>query len=147
MLLSAIQVHRRETEIMPNRLEDLPPEVLAEYHRNIRDRLKIDTTRDPDPLIDLTDIATLAGLTPKTPSVWRNRTKNGEIRHPFPEPGDPAGQRYEDKPLWRAVTEVIPYLETTGNWPPESGARPATRGVRGPQRRPRVRRTYPGDAA
>ena len=103
---------------------------IREYHRIIKERLEIDCERDPDPLIDLPDIAELAGLAPGTPVQWRQRTRRGEAKHPFPEPAPGIGDRFADKPLWHAVSQVIPYLEETGNWPPGAGARPMTRGPR-----------------
>lgn len=111
-------------------LSEMDPKELAEVHRWIRKLLQIDTNIDPDPLIDLPDIATLAGVAEGTPGVWRQRTRSGKARVDFPEPGDPTGARYEDKPLWRAVSEVLPFLKATGNWPPGSAARPITRGPR-----------------
>jgi hypothetical protein len=116
--------------VTPVPIEEIPRERLAEYHHHIQRRLGIDTVRDPDPLLSLPQIAELAGLSPNTPSVWRQRTRRGEARVPFPEPGTPTGKRNADKPMWAAVTEVIPYLEATHNWPPDSGARPGTRAPR-----------------
>lgn len=117
---------RREDETHNDRLERI-----AEYRRVITERLGIDTDKDPDPWIDLPDVALLAGLSESTPTQWRQRTLDGSIRFPFPEPEpDTIGSRYPDKPLWPALSVVIPYLEVSGNWPPGAGARPMTRGKR-----------------
>jgi hypothetical protein len=97
----------------------------------IRERLGIDAgPGDPDPLVDLKDIAELAGLAPDTPGQQRQRSKAGGGKVKFPAEDPREGKRWEEKPLFRAVTAVIPYLEATGNWPPGSGARPTTRGPR-----------------
>jgi hypothetical protein len=101
---------------------------LAEIHRHIQERLGIDTQVDPDPLIDLPRIAKLAGLAPGTPGQQRQRSLAGKSRERFPDPDPIAGSRFEDKPMWKAVTDVVPYLMRTGNWPPEAGARHQTRG-------------------
>jgi hypothetical protein len=103
---------------------------VTDYHEVIRERLGIDCAADPDPLIDMPRIARLAGVQPGTVKQWRNRTRLGQARHPFPEPPPGTGDRFQDKPLWHAVSQVIPFLEASGNWPPETGARPATRGPR-----------------
>lgn len=111
-------------------------EELATNWTIIRERLGINAgPDDPDPLIDLGDIAELAGLSPDTPGQQRQRSKAGKGRVKFPAEDPRLGQRWEKKPLFRAVTGVIPYLEATGNWPPGSGARPLTRGKRGPRRK------------
>ena len=114
-------------------------EELAAHWTIIRERLGIEAgPSDPDPLIDLGDIAELAGLSPDTPGQQRQRSKAGKGRVKFPAEDAQLGQRWEKKPLFRAVTGVIPYLEATGNWPPGSGARPLTRGKRGPRRKKAV---------
>lgn len=117
-------------EAAAQRVAEIMGEKLAEYHREIESRLSIDCREDPDPLIDLPDVATLAGVQPGTPGQWRQRTKRGQAAHAFPEPAPGIGERFEDKPLWYAVSQIIPYLERTGNWPPGAGARPKTRGRR-----------------
>lgn len=109
-------------------------ELVEGYHAEIRERLGIDTKADPDPLIDMPQIAKLAGVQPGTVKQWRQRTRLGQRKQPFPAPPPGVGDRFPDKPMWYAVTQVIPFLESTGNWPPESGARPATRGPRDAQR-------------
>lgn len=111
-------------------LEQIDPAELVEWHRIIKERLGIDATDDPDPLISLPDVAELAGLAPGTPGQMRQRSRKGQAVHPFPEPAPGLGQRFADKPLWHAATQIIPYLKQTGNWPPEAGARKATRGPR-----------------
>ena len=104
---------------------------LASAWSIIRERLGIDAgPTDPDPLVDLKDIAELAGLAPDTPGQQRQRSKSGGGRVKFPDEDPREGKRWEEKPLFRAVTGVIPYLEATGNWPPGAGARPTTRGPR-----------------
>lgn len=113
------------------KLEEIPADVLAEYHRIIEDRLDISCgNQDPDPLIDLQDIAALGGLASGTPGQMRQRSKDGKGRVKFPEPAPGIGTRWPEKPLFRAATAVIPYLEATGNWPPGAGARTTTRGPR-----------------
>jgi hypothetical protein len=111
-------------------MPETPAEDLAEYHRIIAERLGIDCEADPDPLIDLPQIADLGGLSKVTPVQMRQRTRHGRAKHPFPDPAPNEGSRFADKPLWRAVTQIIPYLQETGNWPPGAGARPLTRGPR-----------------
>lgn len=115
--------------------EGYTPEQIAEFHRVIRERLGIDCAQDPDPLIDLPDVAELAGVQPGTPGQWRQRTKHGNATVPFPEQAPGLGERFPDKPLWHAVSQIIPYLERTGHWPPGTGARPDARGAR---RRPQT---------
>lgn len=116
------------------KLDDYKLEELTAAWQIIRERLSIDAgPGDPDPLIDLKDIAELAGLAPDTPGQQRQRSKAGGGRVKFPAEDPDLGLRWEEKPLFRAVTGVIPYLDATGNWPPGSGARPTTRGKRGPR--------------
>jgi hypothetical protein len=104
------------------------------YREVIRERLGLVVNdANPDPLIDLKEIARLAGVQEGTPKQWRGRTRNGIARNPFPEPIPGEGDRFPGKPMWKVMSQVIPYLERTGNWPPESGARPATRGPRLPR--------------
>lgn len=112
------------------RLEDITAEELKSYHAVIGERLEIDCSDEPDPVIDLQDIAELAGLAPGTPGQMRQRSKDGKGRVKFPDPAPGIGHRWPEKPLFRAVTGVIPYLEATGNWPPGAGARHTTRGPR-----------------
>lgn len=111
-------------------LGEIPAAQLAEYHSIISERLGINCDEEPDPLIDLKDIAALAGLAEGTPGQMRQRSKDGKGRVKFPSEAPGIGQRWPDKPLFKAVTEVIPYMEETGNWPPGTGARLATRGPR-----------------
>jgi hypothetical protein len=107
-----------------------PTRSIDYIHAQITDRLGIDCAEDPDPLIDLGDIAALAGLAKITPAQWRQRTKAGTARVPFPDPAPGVGLRFADKPMWRAVSQVLPYLIATENWPPENGARTMNRGPR-----------------
>jgi hypothetical protein len=112
-------------------LDAIPADELKSYHSIIEERLGITCTEDePDPVIDLKDIAELGGLAPGTPGQMRQRSKDGKGRILFPAEAEGIGTRWPDKPLFRAVTAVIPYLEATGNWPPGAGARPSTRGPR-----------------
>jgi len=115
-------------------LDSFSIDELAECWRIIRERLGIDAgPNDPDPLIDLKNIAHLSGLAEDTPGQQRQRSKQGGGKVKFPAEDPKLGERWPEKPLFRAVTAVIPYLEATGNWPPGSGARPTTRGPRGPR--------------
>jgi len=93
---------------------------------------------DPDPLIDLPAIAELAGVSKGTPMIWRQRSKpdyDGPGRmdgrqgrkQPFPAPDD---ERYADKPQWRAIGTILPWLCATRKWPRGTVARPETRGSR-----------------
>lgn len=108
-------------------------ERIAEYREIIKERLGIEVTdEDPDPLIGMPQIARLSGLRPGTIKQMRQRTRLGQTRRPFPTPPPGIGDRFPDKPLWHAVSQIIPHLEATGNWPPERGARPATRVPRTP---------------
>jgi hypothetical protein len=116
--------------IATRRLKDIPAAELRGYHAIITERLGIDCTSDPDPVIDLKDIAELAGLAPGTPGQMRQRSKDGKGRVKFPAEAEGIGTRWPEKPLFPAVTGVIPFLEATGNWPPGAGARPSTRGPR-----------------
>lgn len=117
-------------------LDSFSIEELAAHWQIIRERLGIEAgPNDPDPLIDLKNIADLAGLAPDTPGQQRQRSKQGGGRYVFPPEDPKLGERWPEKPLFRAVTAVIPYLEATGNWPPGTGARPTTRGKRGPRQR------------
>lgn len=111
-------------------MSDITPAELRGYHAIIKERLNIDCTNDPDPLIDLRDMAALAGLSPSTTGQQRQRSKDGLGKVRFPGEDPVLGTRWPEKPLFRAVTAVIPYLEATGNWPPEAGARPSARGKR-----------------
>lgn len=115
-------------------LDSFSLDELSEAWRIIRERLGIEAgPNDPDPLVDLKNIADLAGLAPDTPGQQRQRSKQGGGKVKFPPEDPKVGERWAEKPLFRAVTGVIPYLEATGNWPPGSGARPTTRGPRGPR--------------
>lgn len=106
------------------------PDELEEIYDIIEERLGIDCDADRDPLIDLPQIADLAGLARVTPVQMRQRTRTGQAKHPFPEPAPDMGTRYKDKPLWHAVSQIVPFLKETGHWPPGAGARPLTRGPR-----------------
>lgn len=111
----------------------------AEYDAAITERLAI----DPDghhlgPLIDLKDIAVLGGLATGSPGMARQRTRKGQARVPFPEPDPQEGERWEDKPLWRAYV-ILDYFRETGNWPLGSGARTALRRKRVAPRTPAAR--------
>jgi hypothetical protein len=123
---------KEDTRIDPTRkLEDIEPAQLKAYYKIIQQRLGIPCgPEDPDPIIDLKDIAELAGLAPDTPGQQRQRSKAGGGRVKFPAEAPGIGTRWAEKPLFHAVTGVIPYLEQTGNWPPGTGARPTTRGPR-----------------
>lgn len=86
---------------------------------------------ESDPLIDLPQIADLAGVAKNTPMIWRQRSRKnytgpGALKRPFPEPDDP---RYPDKPQWRLST-VLRWLVGTRRWPRGAVARPETRGSR-----------------
>jgi hypothetical protein len=117
------------------KLEDIEPARLRGYYAVIKERLGIECgPDDPDPIIDLKDIAELADLAADTPGQQRQRSKAGGGRVKFPDEAPIIGKRWPEKPLFHAVTAVIPYLEVTGNWPPGAGARPTTRGPRGAKR-------------
>jgi hypothetical protein len=110
--------------------EGFSPEELEEIYDIIEERLSIDCDADPDPLIDLPQVADLGGLAKVTPVQMRQRTAAGRSRHPFPEPAPGVGSRFADKPMWHAVSQIVPFLKATGHWPPGAGARPTTRGPR-----------------
>lgn len=114
--------------VATRKLEDIPPAELKGFHAIITERLGIDCADEPDPVIDLKDIAELGGLAPGTPGQMRQRSKDGHGKVVFPREAPGIGERWPDKPLFRAVTDVIPYLDATGHWPPGVGARPKTRG-------------------
>lgn len=81
----------------------------------------IDTVADTDPLIDMPMIAELAGVSPGTPGAWQQRTKKGIERVAFPEPAD---DRYEDKPQWNALSQIVAgFLKPSGRWPRGTAAR------------------------
>lgn len=87
---------------------------------------------ESDPLISLRQIAAMAGVAPNTPTIWRARSRPeytgpGKMRRPFPAPDD---TRYPDKPQWRAIGSVLPWLWTEGKLPRGSVGRPETRGAR-----------------
>lgn len=91
----------------------------------VQELFGIDTTADPDPLIDMPMIAELAGVAIGTPGAWQQRTKAGTERVPFPAPDDP---RYHDKPQWRAVSTIVEgFLLPSGRWPRGKAARESTR--------------------
>jgi hypothetical protein len=103
----------------------LTDEEKAEALNLLTELFGIDTTDDPDPLIDIPMIAELAGVAPGTPDAWRQRTRSGMERIPFPEPGD---HRYKDKPQWYAITQVIQgFLLPSGRWPRGHIGRAGTR--------------------
>lgn len=94
--------------------------------------LGIDTRDDPDPLIDLPMIALLAGVSRGTPEQWRVRTRLAAgtaqpVRVPFPETPPGIGSRFPDKPMWHAVSQIVPYLRHTRRWPPGRAGRPSRR--------------------
>lgn len=99
----------------------------AEMREVIKELLGLDTDADPDPLIDLPMIAKLAGVADGTPGQWVQRSKKGQLKRPFPKVAD---NRYTDKPQWRAVSQVIPWLIDTHRWPPGAAGRPESRGPR-----------------
>lgn len=97
--------------------------------------LGIDTGADPDPLIDLPMITLLAGVSKGTPEQWRVRTRlalagGPAVRHPFPDPPPGVASRFPDKPMWHALSQIVPYLKRTKRWPPGRAGRPARRAIR-----------------
>ncbi len=84
---------------------------------------------DEDPAVALPEIAKLAGVAQGTPTQWRARTLRGELvgERAFPEPDD---DRYADKPQWKAIKTIIPWLKRTKRWPPGAAGRPESRGPR-----------------
>lgn len=95
----------------------------------VADRLDWELGATEDPMVGLPEIAKLAGVAIGTPTQWRARTRRGELTgdRAFPDPDDP---RYPDKPQWRAIATIIPWLDLTKRWPPESAGRPESRGPR-----------------
>lgn len=96
----------------------------------IRAQFAVDPN-DQNPLIDLPQIAELAGVAKNTPMIWRQRSRvdytgPGKLKVPFPTPDD---ERYADKPQWRLLT-VLGWLVGTRRWPRGAVARPETRGPR-----------------
>lgn len=96
----------------------------------IRDKFDIGQ-EDLDPLIDLPQVAALAGVAQNTPMIWRQRSRPdyagpGKLQVPFPPPDD---TRYRDKPQWRLST-ALGWLVGTRRWPRGAVARPETRGPR-----------------
>lgn len=94
--------------------------------------LGIDTETDPDPLIDLPMITLLAGVSKGTPEQWRARTRvalagGPAVRHLFPDPPPGVASRFPDKPMWHALSQVVPYLKRTQRWPPGRAGRPRRR--------------------
>lgn len=87
---------------------------------------------EKDPMIDLREVAILADVSPNTPPQWRQRARTARetrgVRRPFPAPDNP---EHPDKPLWRAVSTICPWLDETRRWPPGSTARPEARVERG----------------
>lgn len=107
----------------------VPTEEVAAALSFLRTELGLD---EHDPLISSPQIAQLAGVAKNTPMIWRARSRPeysgpGKLRNPFPPPDD---TRYSDKPQWRAISSVLPWLWTEGKLPRGSVAREATRGVR-----------------
>lgn len=97
--------------------------------------LGIDTTADPDPLIDLPMITLLAGVSKGTPEQWRVRTRvaahaGQPVRVPFPPTPDGVASRFPDKPMWHALSQIVPYLKASRRWPPGRAGRPARRVAR-----------------
>lgn len=112
------------------------PQTVEEYAEAVRERLALEPDgHDDGPLIDLRDVATLGGLAPGSPGMARQRTAKGLARIPFPDPDPDEGQRWEDKPLWRAYL-ILDYFCLTGNWPLGQAARPALRHKRTAPRTP-----------
>lgn len=106
------------------------PEEWAHALAFIRASFPIDPD-ERDPLIDLPQIADLAGVARNTPMIWRQRSREdytgpGKLKKPFPAPDD---TRYTDKPQWRLST-VLGWLVGTRRWPRGAVARPETRGPR-----------------
>ena len=99
----------------------------------IEDILGINPDEQPDPLVDTQEIAKLAGVQPGTVVQWIQRTRRGELAKPFP-PRDKESERWSDKPLWRATSVIVPWLDDTQRWPPGAAARPMTRGPRSRER-------------
>lgn len=98
----------------------------------IRQNLRIDTTRDPDPLISIPQIAQMAGVQRTTVTMWLQRSRpdftgTGKLRVPFPRKAD---GRYVDRPQWHAISQVLEWLWETRRWPQGAAARPMTRGPR-----------------
>lgn len=97
--------------------------------RMVADALGWDLSAEEDPLVGLPEIAKVAGVSIGTPTQWRARTRRGELKgdRAFPDPDDP---RYPDKPQWRAIKTIIPWLKRTRRWPPGAAGRPESRGPR-----------------
>jgi|SRR5882757_762570 len=106
----------------------------AEALRVLREVIGIDTEAAPDPLIDLAQIAELAGLPKNTIEVWRQRSRpnytgKGKLRVPFPQPSRTASKEetgFLPKPRWRAISVVLPWLIDTRRWPRGVARRPRT---------------------
>lgn len=107
----------------------VPPEEVAAALVFLRTELGLE---ESDPLISLRQIAAMAGVAPNTPTIWRQRSRPdydgpGKIKDAFPAPDD---TRYSDKPQWRAIKTVLPWLWRNGKLPRGSTSRPLTRGPR-----------------
>ena len=104
----------------------------------VADRIGWELEPTEDPKIGLPEIAKLAGVAIGTPTQWRARTFRGELTgdKAFPEPDD---ERYPDKPQWLAIETIIPWLDRTRRWPPDSAGRPESRGPRPRENRPGAR--------
>lgn len=76
--------------------------------------------------IDLKGIADLLGVSEVTPPQWRQRSANGKLDPPLPEPDYP---EITDKPLWFEDT-IIRWAQSSNRWPPGTAARPLARGPR-----------------
>jgi len=96
-------------------------------------QMGIDTAADPDPLIDLAQIATLASFPGRsyqknTVEVWRQRSRptyrgKGKLLQPFPEPDiivPKAETGFLDKPKWRAITTIVAWLIEARRWHPDA---------------------------
>lgn len=78
-------------------------------------------------LVGLREIATLLEVAPRTPTIWRNRSTNGEMDPPFPAPdGFVSGNR----PVWDRK-RVVDWARKTGRLPSQRHAEATTTGADG----------------
>lgn len=111
---------------------EVPEEARAIALAKLRS-MGIDTAADPDPLIDLAQIAQLASFPGRTyqkntVEVWRQRSRptyrgKGKLLQPFPEPDRIVPKEetgFLPKPKWRAVSTVLAWLIESRRWHPEA---------------------------
>jgi hypothetical protein len=66
--------------------------------------------------VTLQDIAALLNVNPRTPHLWRWRSKTGQLNPPLPEPDGYHSRQGTPLPYWRKSV-IIGWAKVSGRWP------------------------------